>query len=189
MKVDYKKVALWSVIAVTGAVVIWQVGKAIQRGVQKKKCEAEGGTYDGTAKSCIPAVASGSNSGSSNTTSTSTATPVPKEPPFNWDKKLSKGSPASKELTEAKKLMNEGIRYARNKQVKADPKVSTNPQYWTEVATRIKKIADLSVLDENTEFGSGTDTVVRAIFTYGDITPRQAKTWLSNWKDYINKHT
>lgn len=182
MKVEYKKVILWTVVAAAAGIGIWQAAKAI-KARRDRKAAAEQAALDAQE------AAANQNAGTQITNTGTSAQVVETVAPLDGAKILRYGAKPSAELKAAKEVFNKAILSARNKKIKADPKISTKESYWQDKAERLSKIAKLETLDVASEYGAATKKVVLAIFGYTDFNLNQARQFGKNWDAFLKSHT
>jgi len=153
MKVNFKKVAIWTLIIGASGIAIWQIRKAI---INRK---ADKAAEDAAANVVTTATITGS---------------TPRPIPFDAEKVLKPGQASSPELVASKKAFNKVINMARSlgkiPNDVMDPLGANNQD-----EKRRKAIAGIELLDVNTKYGDGTKTAASIILGATDFTYSKAK--------------
>lgn len=162
MKVDFKRVAIWSAVGIVSAITIWQVVKAIRTAAENRRNEQD--------------EANNQNTGSS----AGTPAPAPAPAKFDYSKVLRPGSPVSQELTAAKKIFNKVIESA--KRMAPIPNSTYDPSGFTnQKELRRKAVADLELLDTATKYGTGTEKVAKTLLGNTSFTYTRVKQFHIDW--------
>lgn len=153
MDVNFKKVAVWTLILGASGIAIWQIAKAIKNR-RESKLEEE-------AASAV-------------STTTTTVGSTPRPIPFDAEKVLKPGQNSSPELVASKKAFNKMITMARS--ISPIPNEPFDPPGFVNANEKRRKlIADIELLDVNTKYGDGTKKAATIILGATDFTYSKAK--------------
>lgn len=153
MKVNFKKVAIWTLIIGASGIAIWQIRKAIINRRADKAAEDAAANVVTTA-----------------TTTGSTPRPIP----FDAEKVLKPGQASSQELVASKKAFNKVINMARSLGTIPNQPFDA-PGFVNDDEKRRKLIAGIELLDVNTKYGDGTKKAASIILGATDFTFAKAK--------------
>ena len=171
MNINFKKVALWSGVAIVTGITVWQISKAVKRMKEQR-------LLDEQAKLDAQNTGGGSNSGVG-----STPKPVPVK--FDYSKVLRPGQAPSPELTAAKMIFNKVIESAKRmspiSSSQYDPQGVTNQK-----EARRKAVAALEILDTATKYGSGTEKVAQTLLGTTSFTFTRVKQFHIDWNMTYN---